>query len=546
MNADAGEQDRQHLKVLSITHYVLAGLTGLFACFPVIHLTLGISLLSGEFGDGPPDAFGWLFIIVAAVAILIGWAFAVALFLAGRFLVRRQHRLFCLVVAGVSCLFTPLGTVLGIFTILVLMRPSVVALFAETEADSQDQTAVAQPQTPAQRKQAEQRKRRRKRILLGAAVLLLFACLIGGGLIARTYNSRNAPPQVVWRHEAGGTVASAPLISDDVAYFGTLGEVSPAAFYAVDTATGQELWRTPASDAVFYWLPAVVDNKVFFASEDGYFLALDAHTGVEQWRFGPDQRRENLPQDPECRWCALKFRPPSVADGVIYVASHDEYLYALEARSGRERWRFHVGGLVWDAPVIVDGLVYVGSDDGHITVLDAASGALQQTTALGDDVSSLIIEGSLLYALVDDGLMALNRHTGREQWRTRPPWSLRGGFADRLHMDQERLYLMNRMQLIAVNKVDGSLAWQFARFHGDVFSEPAVAEGMVTVGDTDSYLYVFDGATGKLLRRISMVRHDPTSEQTFTAEFVFDAAVVDGIIYFGWYDYLYAVQTPGP
>jgi hypothetical protein len=33
--------------------------------------------------------------------------------------------------ACVACLSVPLGTVLGVFTIIVLMRPSVKALFAE-------------------------------------------------------------------------------------------------------------------------------------------------------------------------------------------------------------------------------------------------------------------------------------------------------------------------------------------------------------------------------------------------------------------------------
>jgi hypothetical protein len=48
---------------------------------------------------------------------------------AGRFLARRKHHLFCLVVAGVECLFFPFGTVLGVFTIIVLMRPSVQQAF---------------------------------------------------------------------------------------------------------------------------------------------------------------------------------------------------------------------------------------------------------------------------------------------------------------------------------------------------------------------------------------------------------------------------------
>jgi hypothetical protein len=49
---------------------------------------------------------------------------------AGRSLARRKRYLFCLIVAGTMCVMcNPLGTVLGVFTIVVLLRPSVKELF---------------------------------------------------------------------------------------------------------------------------------------------------------------------------------------------------------------------------------------------------------------------------------------------------------------------------------------------------------------------------------------------------------------------------------
>ena len=49
--------------------------------------------------------------------------------IAGRMMAKRRRRMFCLIVAAISCLFFPLGTLLGIFTILVLSRPSVIQQF---------------------------------------------------------------------------------------------------------------------------------------------------------------------------------------------------------------------------------------------------------------------------------------------------------------------------------------------------------------------------------------------------------------------------------
>ncbi len=63
--------------------------------------------------------------------IVIGWALAICTVLAGRRLAHRQSYTFCLIVAGimaVTCM--PFGTVLGVFTIIVLVRPSVQETFA--------------------------------------------------------------------------------------------------------------------------------------------------------------------------------------------------------------------------------------------------------------------------------------------------------------------------------------------------------------------------------------------------------------------------------
>ena len=126
--------DAQQLKLLSIFHYVAAVLLAVMACLPVIHLIIGIlmvtapSSMSGR-GQPPPAFLGWMFILAAGAFILGGWAIAALMALAGRFLARRERRVYCLVVAAVECVWTPFGTVLGILTLIVLIRPSVIELF---------------------------------------------------------------------------------------------------------------------------------------------------------------------------------------------------------------------------------------------------------------------------------------------------------------------------------------------------------------------------------------------------------------------------------
>jgi len=131
-------QDFEHLRLLSIFHYVVGALAALFACFPILHLILGIVFVvvsrnPDARGDAPPEFFGWIMIGVASFFILLGWCVAACIVSAGRCLSKQNHYTFCLVVAAIECMFMPFGTVLGVFTIIVLVRESVRDLFARNE-----------------------------------------------------------------------------------------------------------------------------------------------------------------------------------------------------------------------------------------------------------------------------------------------------------------------------------------------------------------------------------------------------------------------------
>jgi hypothetical protein len=126
------DQDEQYLKLLSVFHYVVGGITALGACIPIIHLSIGIAILTGAIEDAPVFV-GLLLVALAIVAMIFGWTLAVCIIIAGRFLAKRTHYMFCLVTAAISCILFPFGTVLGVFTIIVLLRSSVKALFTANQ-----------------------------------------------------------------------------------------------------------------------------------------------------------------------------------------------------------------------------------------------------------------------------------------------------------------------------------------------------------------------------------------------------------------------------
>jgi hypothetical protein len=127
-------KDTEHLRLLSIFHYVVGAMTAIFSCFGLMHVGMGIAMVFAPetFGPGknaPPPFFGWLFLIFGSVFVLSGWCIGALMAIAGRMLARRKHHTFCFVVAVLDCLHMPFGTVLGVFTIIVLMRDSVKQLF---------------------------------------------------------------------------------------------------------------------------------------------------------------------------------------------------------------------------------------------------------------------------------------------------------------------------------------------------------------------------------------------------------------------------------
>src|SRR5512140_2004933 len=145
------DRDAEQLGLLSAFHYVVAAMSALcWGTFPILHLSPGLMFrhfpqsIPSSPGHPPPppealqmfQLFGTFFVVFAAGLIVAGWAYAIAMLLAGNYLRRRAHYTYCFTLAAISCLFMPFGTVLGVFTLVVLNRPSVRALFAAGRADA--------------------------------------------------------------------------------------------------------------------------------------------------------------------------------------------------------------------------------------------------------------------------------------------------------------------------------------------------------------------------------------------------------------------------
>ena len=128
--------DDEHLRMLSIGYLVSACLSGFFSLIGLLYIFLG-TLFSAVLKHAPhaqtqgltPEFPAFIFVVIGFFIFIVMVACGVLKLLVHQRLKQRRSRVFCMVVAGLCCLGVPYGTVLGVFTFMLLTRPSVIRQF---------------------------------------------------------------------------------------------------------------------------------------------------------------------------------------------------------------------------------------------------------------------------------------------------------------------------------------------------------------------------------------------------------------------------------
>lgn len=134
--------DDSHLRVLGILYFVWGGLALLAGLFCIVYIALGVMMLKNPGMMAPPpgspaggqpsaDFMAGFFIGFGAAILAWGVLNGTLSILTGSALLRRKRRKLILITAGLTCLTVPLGTVLGVFTFIVMSRPTVKEAFTQ-------------------------------------------------------------------------------------------------------------------------------------------------------------------------------------------------------------------------------------------------------------------------------------------------------------------------------------------------------------------------------------------------------------------------------
>ena len=231
--------------------------------------------------------------------------------------------------------------------------------------------------------------------------------------------------------------------------------------------------------------PAFDSGTLYVGSWDSYFYALDAATGKEKWRFHGGE-------DPVVHNQVGFQSSPVVADGVVYTGCRDSNLYAIDAATGKEKWRFpNNGSWVIVSPAVSNGkVVFATSDSSLFHIADAATGkpVLQQSTTAYVFSSPALAGGVAYYGVFNGTLQARDLNDGALLWeyqtetaKKNPNWALT---ADRKINDPLLFHSPWREAPIAAADLQFSI--------GVIFSSPLVVNQVVYFGATDGYLYALD------------------------------------------------------
>jgi len=236
-------------------------------------------------------------------------------------------------------------------------------------------------------------------ILKRAARQLFLPCLailgftgVGFAQPSVKLGTRSGPPTTTVLVSGSGFAADALI---DI-YFDTTDEV--LALANGSGAFSKIALVVPASaQPGDHWVSAVQRS-----SDTGAQVAFDVQTNWSEVGFSSKGKRSNPYENVlspvsvgaiDLHWAyttgSYVYSSPAVANGVVYVGSYDDNVYALNATTGAKLWSYTTGSYVSSSPVVANGVVYVGSYDDNVYAFDQVGGTLVRTKQQAPDLSVL-------------------------------------------------------------------------------------------------------------------------------------------------------------
>ncbi len=289
-----------------------------------------------------------------------------------------------------------------------------------------------------------------------------------------------------------------------------------------DTIKVKKLWSTKVGGKSEYLLvglrPIGDGNLIYAASQDGKVMAIDPDSGKSRWKSELDIELS---------------AGPDVGEGVLALASKDGYIVALDANSGAELWRVYVGGETLAKPLISNDVVIVQTIDNRLIALARFDGkqrweAKQSTPALTmRGASSPSLVGSSVVAGFDNGRLAAYKvDTGDVEWEVMLALPTGRSDLDRLSdidgaiavVGQDIYAAGYQGRISSIAAESGQVLW--AREISSYKGAAADWNSIYTVKDDGEIIALTRANGAELWRNDDLLRRDPTLPTPFLTSVV--------------------------
>lgn len=262
---------------------------------------------------------------------------------------------------------------------------------------------------------------------------------------------------------------------------------------AFDTKNGRNLWTYKSKEQLSN--PIVADGIIYFASEDKNIYALDARTGELKWKF----------YEKKATWNVFSLSP-LVADGILYASTGDGKLFAIDTKTQQMKWAFEAKGLL--SPIVAaGGNLFFGNEKGNVFSLNQ-QGKQNWTYKTKGQIRTVVFANESIYFRTDNGeLFSLDAKSGQLNWSSKiggkyqsvfPIASVQIGSA--LGLYEKTIFFAGSEKsdyyLFAVNSTDGQVSWKLKI--DEPTRNPIFADGIIYFGSLGK-LYAVDFKDGKLL-----------------------------------------------
>ena len=226
------------------------------------------------------------------------------------------------------------------------------------------------------------------------------------------YALKAATGKQAWNVKTDRPIVASPRIRDGVVYVGS----SEGKFRALDLASGNPIWTFDRLGGFVESRPLIHDGKVIFGAWDQYLYALETKTGRLLWKWKGD--RAGTMFSPAACW-------PVSGSGKVFVVAPDRKMGALDAKTGAQVWRTGNYMVRESLGISEDQTrIYVRSMQDFFYAFSTAASQpekLWETNAgFGYDINSAMLmekDGMLFYGTKNGLLFALDPKSGAIKWQ---------------------------------------------------------------------------------------------------------------------------------